>query len=258
MGLITKRGHSPRALAIAAVRELARRWGLEIRRLRARNGEAVDLSSFLVDCAFRAHGPAAVIQIGANDGIMHDRLRAALTKHNATALLVEPLPDIYERLVANYRGYPNVRCENVAVSTRAGEAVIYRIAPDAPDMPDWIQGTASFDRSVLLKHRHAPGVPAARYESLIQEVRVPVVTMGQLLQRHPDLSKYTSLHVDTEGHDYEVVKSAVEAGLRPPLISYEHKHLSHATQVECRNLLSSLGYQFIDTDEDTFAVQDTV
>lgn len=79
------------------------------------------------------------------------------------------------------------------------------------------------------------------------------MTVQQLLERHPDLGKITALQIDTEGHDFIVVKSAVEAGCMPRIINYEHKHLSYDDQVTCRDFLAAKGYAFYTTGTDTLA-----
>lgn len=43
-------------------------------------------------------------QIGANDGVLGDPLHDSVLRHKLTGLLVEPLPNLCERLKANYAG----------------------------------------------------------------------------------------------------------------------------------------------------------
>jgi len=130
--------------------------------------------------------------------------------------------------------------------------MIYRVSPAAKHLPDWAHGLASFDKSVLLKHKDWPGV-GSDFEDLIETVSVPVVTVRDLLDSHPMLAPVLVLQVDTEGHDLEVIRSAVEAGCLPPLINYEHKHLSLGDQAACRRLLAAEGYSFQSSLVDTIA-----
>jgi FkbM family methyltransferase len=198
------------------------------------------------------YGRGTVVQVGANDGVMSDPVRGTVLNLGLPALFVEPLPDLFERLKKNYAGHSQVTFVNAAVSTRSGEADIFRISPAATHLPDWTQGLASFDKSVLLKHQNWPGV-GANFADLIEQVQVPVVTMRQLLDDHPSADPVLVLQVDTEGHDYQVVRSAVDAGCLPPLINYEHKHLSLSDQEACRGLLAGHGYAFQSTVVDTLA-----
>jgi FkbM family methyltransferase len=235
------------------VRNMLAGRGWELTRRTAHNGPQLDFASIAIEHCILSGHKGAILQVGANDGVLTDPVQALIKKHNVAALLVEPLPNLYEKLVANYSGSPNVQFANVAISTAPGEATIYRIDPNAPNMPDWIHGTATFDRSVLMKHIDAPGVPKDIYEQSIQDVRVPVVTVKQLLSKHSNLDEIFAVAIDTEGHDFEVIRSVIAAGIKPKVISYEHKHLSYDDQVECRSILSDLGFRFMSHDDDTVA-----
>jgi len=92
-------------------------------------------------------------------------------------------------------------------------------------------------------------------KSLIEQVSVPVITVSQLLEKHPSLPSILALQVDTEGHDFNVIQSAIEAGCLPKIINYEHRHLSLPDQVACRSLLMSKGYYFHSIHKDTLAVR---
>lgn len=211
----------------------------------ARNGDMIPLLTVLIEYCTLADGKGAIIQIGANDGVMEDPVRKSIVGLGLPALLVEPLPYMFEQLQKNYATQPGIRFENVAVGDKNGEATIYRIDPTATHFPEWVHMLASFDKTVITKH--------GDYDGRIQAVPVPVVTVGELLRRHPDLGPITALQIDTEGHDFVVVKSAVEAGCLPKIIHYEHRHLSFDDQIACRDLLAKHGYTFCFIDWDTLA-----
>jgi len=198
-------------------------------------------------------GRGAVVQIGANDGVMKDPVRDSIKGLDLPALLIEPLPDLFERLKLNYADQPGIRFENVAISDNPGEAEIFRINPSATGLPHWVNGIASFDRRVIVKHASADGVDRARFMDAIESVRVPVLTMRQLLDRHPDLRHISVLQIDTEGHDFKVLQSAVAAGCLPRIINFEHKHLAYRDQVASRELLAAHGYTFWSGKSDTVA-----
>jgi FkbM family methyltransferase len=208
----------------------------------ASNGSSIDLLPLLIEHSALVEGKRAILQIGANDGHLRDPVHQIIMKLSLLAILVEPLPDRFEQLRRNYSNQSNIRFENVAVSTQPGEGEIFRISKEAAHLPDWMQGIASFDKSHLLKHKsYAQG---ALFDPYIESVRVPVVTINQLLQKNSDITEFIALQVDTEGHDFVVIKSAVEARFLPKIINYEHKHLAYSDQVSCRELLSSLDYSF--------------
>ena len=55
-----------------------------------------------------AHPAATFVEIGANDGERHDHLRGFILERDWRGLMVEPLPDLFARLVANYAGVDRV------------------------------------------------------------------------------------------------------------------------------------------------------
>jgi hypothetical protein len=73
------------------------------------------------------------IQIGANDGKTHDPLYKFVTEFGWSGILLEPLPDIFERLKANYAGRPNLKLLNAALAPEDGSRVFYTVksTPDA-------------------------------------------------------------------------------------------------------------------------------
>lgn len=220
------------------------------------NGSPLPVLSVLIDYIVRVEGPKAILEIGANDGVsMRDPVHGSILRLGLPALLVEPLPDIFAKLQTSYAGCPNVQFANLAVSDEPGEAEIFRINPAATGLPGWVQGLASFKKSVLVKHATAEGVDRARFLASIESLRVPVVTVASLLEQYPVENGFAVLQIDTEGHDLHVVRSAVAAKCLPRIINYEHKHLSYADQVACRELLAAHGYSFWSAKPDTLAVR---
>jgi FkbM family methyltransferase len=191
--------------------------------------------------------PAGVkfVQIGASDGVRFDDLYGKVTSHRCAGLVVEPLPDMYERLKLNYADYPNVVPVRVAVHATATSLQIYRVARnDAQDLPDWVAGVASFDREHLLKH----GIP----ENLIVTQPVDCQQFMPLLSQHGFLDANV-LQIDVEGYDAEVLRMIDFARFRPRLIKYEHKNLILSEAREATRLLREAGYYLSDQRQDTIA-----
>jgi len=61
--------------------------------------------------------------------------------------------------------------------------------------------------------------------------------------------------VDTEGFDCEIVRTALDAGLRPPIINYEFIQATRRDQTDCKQRLKQDGYSFIDIGRDTLVVR---
>jgi FkbM family methyltransferase len=187
---------------------------------------------------------AFVVQIGANDGTAGDPLVDGFSKTRWSGLLVEPVPRLYERLVARYRDRPAVRIERAAVSTRDGEAPLYRLRTVPGETPEWFGQLATLDREVLFKHRSS--IP--ELESLLIKERVPVVRLPTLLERH-GVSRIDLLAIDTEGQDYEILRTLDFTRFRPVLLMFEHQHLSANDKAAAYALLEKQGYRFRETPE---------
>jgi FkbM family methyltransferase len=190
----------------------------------------------------------SVVQVGANDGVRNDPIHHLILKYQLSGLLVEPIPDLFARLQANYSDYPNVQFECCAIGDADGELTIYRVQPNDV-LPDWTQGLASFNKQHLSSAKF--GVP--NLEKYVEPLPVPVLTMKSLIQKHR-ISKISLLQVDTEGFDCQIVMGALNSGLRPIVINYEYIHATPQERLACKERMASLGYKFIDVGRDTLAV----
>jgi FkbM family methyltransferase len=207
----------------------------------------IDLLSHFVRSLASTGQPLALVQVGAHDGVMQDPVRKLVVELQLSATLVEPLPDAFTRLAESYSGVPNVRLVNAAIAGEDGNLPLFRIREGAP-FGDWAQGIASFNRSHFLRF-DVPGL--ADY---VDEISVPCMSW-QSLAKQQGVRDCDVLVVDTEGMDDEIVRGALNAGLRPAIIQYEWCHLAAERRSRCKSLLLECGYQFVDTGIDTIAVQ---
>jgi len=235
------------------VRSRLARRGWELTKLTAHNGNELDIATLAVEHCILTENDTTLLQIGANDGLTEDPVRELIKNNNLAAILVEPIPILFDALTTNYSGSPKVQFENVAIGSESGSALIYQIDPKAKEFPDWIHGTATLDRRVIMRHQIATGLSKAHFERNIQEIPISVITVRQLLARHPDVTAPSVVVIDAEGHDFCVVKSVLGSGIVPRLIIYEHKHLSLEDQAECRSSLSGSNYSIISSADNTIA-----
>ena len=70
---------------------------------------------------------AMVWQIGAGDGIANDRLRPVLVNFDPPAVLIEPNPYAYQRLVRNYAGNTNAKFLNAAFGIDIGKKHFFAV-----------------------------------------------------------------------------------------------------------------------------------
>lgn len=193
----------------------------------------------------RLRAPVHFVQIGAADGRRVDPINVFVKRYRWHGLLVEPLPDLYAQLVANYGDCEGLVFDNVAVTERDETGVITRIPPDCVGrngVPDWAFGASS-----LLPERTRFGranSPPELFESLSSAAvaeQVRCVSLATLLQRH-GIAKIDVLQVDTEGYDARIIRQLDVARYRPVLINMEWQWLSPAEREEIMAMLVGQGY----------------
>jgi FkbM family methyltransferase len=183
------------------------------------------------------------VQIGANDGLRFDDLYRFVTNHTCEGIVVEPLPDVFAKLAANYADYPSIKPVNLAIHRTEPSLPLYRVEPNAlAKYPAWAAGIASFDRDHLLRHK-------IRTDD-IKSQAVPCVPLMPLLIEH-GLMELDLLQVDTEGYDAEIVRMIDFARCRPLVLKYEHKGLDPQTRAELEGTLRRHGYRVAHDSTDT-------
>ncbi|MBA4066701.1 MAG: hypothetical protein C0501_23945 [Isosphaera sp.] len=188
------------------------------------------------------------VQVGANDGVSLDPVRELVLEHRLRGLLVEPVPGLFDRLRSNYEGHAQLKFECCAIGPREGTGTLYRVRPDAP-LPEHLQLIASFDKGHVVRKVGRPDA-----EEFVEAIPVPMLTLPGVLDRH-GIPDPTLLVVDVEGFDGEVVRMALDAGIRPAIIQYEWEHLRPPERAACKHLLVAAGYGFVDVGTDTLAVR---
>ena len=197
-----------------------------------------------------AHPDPVFVEVGANDGVAHDKLNAMIVGRGWRGVLVEPVPHVFERLQATYRDVPGVALEQAAIGTEDGERPFFHLAEsDDEGLPDWYDAIGSFSRDFVAAHREA--IPDIDHR--IVSIDVPVLTFDSLCRRH-GLDSVDLLLVDAEGHDGRIVRSVDLARRRPRIVIYEHYHLDAAERAACTAHLRAAGYEFFEEAMDTYAL----
>jgi len=192
------------------------------------------------------------VKVVANDGLTGDPCSDILMSDKRwRGLLIEPVPYCFERLKANFPDQNRFVLEQIAIGTGGAELPFFCVDSSAremfPELPDWFDQLGSFDRHHILKH--LGGV----LEPYVLEIPVAVSTLTEILERNR-LRDVHLLHIDTEGHDYEALKTLDFSKYRPVIIFIEHKHLSAQDKKDMAALLVSQGYSLRDCGGDYFAL----
>lgn len=169
------------------------------------------------------------LQIGANDGEFGDICGPLARQYGWSGVAVEPVPEMFERLVATYGAYPNITPVNAAIGGEDGRSVFYKV--DHPHIG--FQQLASFRKDVILKHaRSFKNKVGLDLEEAIVEIDVDVISINTLL-KDKSLSGLDCMFVDAEGYDWEIIKSIDFDLARPKFIYFESIHVNeHIEQIK--------------------------
>ena len=203
-----------------------------------------------------------IVQIGAfvgasgNDPLWRFMRAQAERDDGSVALFVEPVRSFFEELVRNYEGLPFARFENVAVAEAPGTRDLYRLAVDpvAHGFPPWMAqlGSLREDWADLWEARDGQGPRHEFYREHRTVERVECITFDQLIDRNGILS-LDLLQLDTEGYDYQILRTVDFERIRPRFVNYEREWLG-ADEEACRAMMREAGYALFDWGHDTLCV----
>jgi hypothetical protein len=86
---------------------------------------------------------------------------------------------------------------------------------------------------------------------------VRAITFADLLQETSLTTHIDLLMIDTEGHDYEIVRQVLSTDCRPAMLIYEHTHLSVNQRDLALSALVASGYSADTLHNDTVATLTT-
>ena len=192
------------------------------------------------------------VQIGSNDADVGDPLTPFLGTGSWTGCMIEPVKYIFDRLVANHGHNPRLIFENVAVSNQSGAQDFYWLEPGREGLPEWYDQLGSFSLDTILKHQS--DIPDL--ESMVRCSPVETATFDEICNRN-NIAELGLLHIDTEGFDYEIIKTIDFSVHKPIVVIYEYKHLSRTDRGEAITLFSDAGYVLGDAGGDMVCVLQT-
>ena len=193
--------------------------------------------------------PISIVQIGANDGVTNDPIGELIlnSPDGVRGLLMEPQHSAFDRLSRRYAHAPHITCRHAAIDRRSGTRRMYSVNRQAAAerlRRSVSDGIGSFDRGHVeaLLRANSPGLTHREIHQLITEETVPVTTLADALSE-AGISRPDVILVDTEGFDADIMHIALDAGIRPILIQYEHKHLTNSVRRKISKRLLREGYR---------------
>jgi FkbM family methyltransferase len=204
------------------------------------------------------------LQIGAMDGVSFDPIYPFVTQYGWRGVLVEPLPDMMERLKANYAGVKGVRFAEVAISASSGTQKMFRIKADGhlqgSALPEWSQGISSLkpSRNALGGHTISPTL-GAQLKAATIEVEVATLSFADLAESF-DLSNLDVIQIDAEGSDWEILEQMDIAASRPKTLQIEVQCLPPEEIALAIEKLRAAGYYcyLMEDGADLFSVRHDV
>ena len=195
------------------------------------------------------------IQVGALDGVSFDPLYPLIAANPSWhGLVVEPIPHAFRALCETYKNRPNVVPLNVAIDPNLRQVVLNYIPPDG-DLPDWSRGISSiYLKRNSLSGKNLPPPLASALKIRIRQHLAEATTLDALCTRHA-IRSLDWLQIDTEGHDWQVLRSLDLRRLRPRHIHLEYYNLPRHEKFLLFLRLRIHGYTLIRDHKDLLATR---
>ncbi|MFA4930267.1 MAG: FkbM family methyltransferase [Patescibacteria group bacterium] len=184
------------------------------------------------------------IQIGGFDGVFDDPIHQFIQPYHWSGIIIEPQPEYYSQLTKKYQP-PQIKILNLAISNHNQPVKLYRPKQDTLT-ENWKNCFATMARD--------RGDIGRMNTNEIESITVPSQTFNNLIQDH-HIDQLNLLQIDTEGYDYQIIKSIDFSLIKPDIIHYEHRHLTTSEKKDSHQLLAQANYQIIPLEFDTIAHQ---
>ena len=170
-------------------------------------------------------------------------------------LLVEPVPYNIKMLKDNTRNYHNIIIEHTAIGSNNETKDFYFVKGDSIHKlgKHWASGIGSFNKEHILNHR------SKRFEIKeidIAKIKINCLNFMSLAEKY-SISEIEKLQIDTEGSEYEILKSIDYKKIEIKNILFESKHFDGTFQEgeklkEIEKLLKKNKYLVEKIDKENF------
>jgi FkbM family methyltransferase len=194
-----------------------------------------------------------IVIIGAMDGISFDETRGYIASYGWNGLFVEPIQEQFNRLRTLYSGTNSI-CENCAISDFNGDLDMLKINQKAID--SGLVHPCFGGMSAIYPPKN--GLASKGDEEVVRRygeiVSVPCVTPETLFSKHK-ISNFDIISIDTEGHDWIVLKNINLKKYNPKVIRIEYINLSDDDQKAAVKYLTDNNYIYNISGQNLDAVQ---
>lgn len=191
-----------------------------------------------------------IVQIGAFNG--NDKVHNILEKEiTANAILIEPVPWIFEELKNNYKKITNpdrILFDNSVINIYNGKCEFYAIN-NKQYSESWVTQLSSLKLTLIKEHEQFLNKDELQYQKLI----LPCINSLQLIKKY-NITDIEFLKIDVEGSDYDIIKDWPYNKIKPKYIQFEVAHLdgkinSAKTFFSMDLFLNSQGYTFLEYED---------
>ena len=162
-----------------------------------------------------------IVQIGAFSG--NDKVYDILKKEiTANALLIEPVPWVFEELKNNYKKIANpdrLLFDNSVINIYDGECEFYAIN-NKQYSENWAIQLSSLKLTLIKEHEQFLKNNELEYQKLI----LPCINSLSLIKKY-NITDIEFLKIDVEGLDYDLVKGWPYDKVKPKYFQFEFAHL---------------------------------
>lgn len=221
-----------------SIRRAGRPFGVSILKYPSSPFRPLPLFDLCVQFLMAARGPnLEFIQVGANDGSFGDPLRKYVLKFPWHGVLVEPQPDVFVRLCANYAEVGDrLIFENAAIASGVSEIAMYRVGA-AGSAAAYSESVSSMDPKVAARQLKVR-------KSQLERILVPCTTLDRLVEKH-GIKKIDILQIDAEGQDCKVLTTLDLSRHTPLIVQFEHGHLPFREVDAAVQYLARHGYRVL-------------
>lgn len=191
----------------------------------------------LEEYVFKGLKNGVFVDIGAHDGISINNTLYFEETNQWTGINVEPIPEVFQRLVKNRPNSINLNC---AISNKDGTAE-FILNKGYTEMISGLKET--FDP----RHNNRLNHEISMHGGTTQVITVNTKRLESILDEH-NITHIHYLSIDVEGAEFEVIKSINFDKVFIDVIGFENNY--HDTSLPIIQYLSYKGYNIIHTSLD--------
>jgi FkbM family methyltransferase len=207
-----------------------------------------------------------ILQVGAHIGNSENDPIYNTNLNNKSIILIEPVPFLCNILIHNYKiksKTENIDVEilNIAVSDKEGTIDMFVPSEDCDfyNLPNWISQLGSVTDEHYRNHMVLERFPDFK----IKKINIICKSLNTIIKER-NITSIDYLFVDTEGHDYTILRALDLSLLKPKNIVFEHKYMDGTNKrdenfIDLTNHFLNNGYKFVKEDEeDIYFTLDTI